>query len=192
MTPPDAVKFLAAVGAMFPGWAVPTGDDLLLAARTWAEVFRSLSLDEVLAGLTSWATENGAHWPPSAPELYAFTLDLAHDLIDPAAEDPWGEVTGELARVGHVGSPRFSHPEIGQAVDAIGGWAQLCRSTSIGYDRAAFGKAYDRILARSRRERLLAPTARGTLGALGQRMVDTRGVAGVRMPALGTAPGEEA
>ena len=45
----------------------------------------------------------------------------------PAPDEMMREVLGEVRRVGYVGTPQFSHPTIGQAVNTIG-WRDICRS----------------------------------------------------------------
>ena len=55
----------------------------------------------------------------------------------------------QLSEVGHCGIPQFTHEAIREAVKTIG-WINLCRSDTIGIERAHFTKVYGAI--RNRRQ----------------------------------------
>lgn len=75
--------------------------------------------------------------------------------------DAWGDVMGEVRRVGYQGTPRFTDPVVTAAVRTLGGWLAICESTDTMADRAHFAKAYDSIAARN-----LEAVAAGKAGML--------------------------
>jgi hypothetical protein len=65
------------------------------------------------------------------------------------------------------GEPEWSHPLIGQAIRAIGTYADLCRSTNHVSDRAQFLKAYEELREEYREEQYMLPDLRARLPRLG-------------------------
>jgi hypothetical protein len=58
-----------------------------------------------------------------------------------------------MRRVGYYRPcPEFSHPAIGKAVRAIGGWRYLCSSENTVSDRARFFETYERFREQAHRE----------------------------------------
>lgn len=91
---------------------------------------------------------------------------LALALVTTEAPDPdtaWTEVRDAFGRTGRTGTPAWSHPAIGRAVAAIGGWARLCLSTDPTGDRIAFARAYRTLADRAEHEALTS-TALGAAG----------------------------
>lgn len=62
----------------------------------------------------------------------------------PGVGEALAEVRREIDRVGHVGTPKWSHPRIGRAVEAIG-WRAMCCSESPATERAHFIRVYESI-----------------------------------------------
>ncbi len=75
----------------------------------------------------------------------------------PDPGDAWCEVVEAFSRVGRHAKPDWSHPLIGQAVAAVGGWRMLCDSELPAADRAQFIKAFERLAERTERETLVSP-----------------------------------
>jgi hypothetical protein len=91
---------------------------------------------------------------PSIAELReqaAVCLDNA-----PGAEEAWGIVCAEIRRVGYNGRPLFPHLRILEAVNAAGGWYDICASQNAAADRAHFVKAYQALTKASREALTLA------------------------------------
>ncbi|MGD8751062.1 MAG: hypothetical protein PVG14_06545 [Anaerolineales bacterium] len=67
----------------------------------------------------------------------------------PTAYDAWREVTRQIIDTGSFSSPKFSHHLIMKAVEGVGGWRNLCRSTNQTADRARFLEAYEAYVQRA-------------------------------------------
>jgi hypothetical protein len=93
--------------------------------------------------------------------LVAVRAVVAGQQPDPG--EGWIEVVESFSAVGRYGRPRWSHPLIGRAVEAIGGWRWLCDSENPVADRAQFIRAYERLAARAEREELLVPALGGLI-----------------------------
>ena len=91
---------------------------------------------------------------PSIAEIREQAAACLDDAPD--AEAAWGIVCAEIRRVGHNGRPAFPHARILDAVQAIGGWYDVCTSDSATADRAHFVKAYAAATKRSREAVTLA------------------------------------
>lgn len=64
-------------------------------------------------------------WFPKPVELREMVLGAAGDNADAA----WAEVMTQIRRVGYIGTPTFTDPNTGRAVDEIwGSWRRLCET----------------------------------------------------------------
>ena len=120
---------------------------------------------------------------PAAAELRKAAFKLMEKAQDvPGAWDAWAEVVKSFGPYGHYrGAPEWSHPLIGKAVDAIGGYVALCHSDNPIADRARFVQAYEALLKRSRDDVQMLPEVRQVVQQL---------AAGKRLERLGSGPGE--
>lgn len=130
---------------------------------------------------------------PSAAELRAAYFELAERASGvPTAQDAWAEVCHRLRvrfryvegrgiqksrllrehewsdsfEVGAPTAEDWSNPLIQKAIDAVGGWAALCRSENEVADRARFLEAYNVYLAREREATRMLPGVRETVQRL--------------------------
>lgn len=71
----------------------------------------------------------------------------------PAPDMAWSEVMVQVQREGWCGKPRFTHPAIKQAVDAIG-WRNICASETIGVERKHFMDIYRAVANRHKDEQI--------------------------------------
>lgn len=85
----------------------------------------------------------------------------------PLAAEALTEVRNEIWRVGYAGNPKFSHPRIYLAVEAIG-WRNLCLSENFAVERAHFLKIYETISARDQEKRMVGfdPTTKEIVSLL--------------------------
>lgn len=99
---------------------------------------------------------------PAAAELRAAAFELVETAQGiPNAWDAWTEVTKSFGTNGiYWGAPDWTHPLIARAVDAIGGYAALCRSENAMADRARFVQAYETFLLRERDKSRMLPKVR--------------------------------
>jgi len=82
-----------------------------------------------------------AKWFPSIAEIRASAAAILDSAPD--ATEAWAIVMREVNRVGRTGKPDLQHERVKNAVQAIGGWYELCQSEMMQADRAAFFRAYD-------------------------------------------------
>ena len=47
----------------------------------------------------------------------------------PKPDKAWKEIMKQVRAVGRSSSPTFSHPAIGETVDQVGGWLQICNAS---------------------------------------------------------------
>lgn len=89
----------------------------------------------------------------------------------PTAWEAWKEVVKSFSTHGfYRGAPEWSHPLVGQAVDAIGGYAALCHSENSIADRARFVQCYDSLLTRDKEQRQMLPEVREKIEELAAGM----------------------
>lgn len=96
---------------------------------------------------------------PSAGDVRAAVL--GDDDGTPGPAEAWDEVAAMVRAVGWVRRPKFSHELIGRAVEAVGGWAELCASETPAEDRGRFLATYARLAERDTRARVLAAATEG-------------------------------
>ena len=95
---------------------------------------------ELLAAAVQRAVATSRFFP-SIAELRSAAAALVDDA--PQADEAWAIVMREVSRIGRTGKPDLQHDRIRNAVQAIGGWYELCQSEMMQADRAAFFRAYD-------------------------------------------------
>lgn len=156
MTKAEYARIAAELSALWPTsrWEVGTlraGEALLL----------DLDPSLVLAAVQALAAE-GERFAPNPGQLRRRALELAGPRV-PSADQALSEVYSQIAAVGSYGSPEWSHPAVGAAVDALGGWRYLCASEDPMADRAHFLKVYGSVEARHTAEALMPPSVAALL-----------------------------
>jgi len=107
------------------------------------------------------AADNGRFYPTAGEIRGAAVELLARAEGVPSAEDAWAEITRSFHSHGYYrGAPDWSHPLIGKAIDAMGGYTELCVSENAIADRAHFFKIYASLQQRHRSDAALLPDAR--------------------------------
>lgn len=173
MTRGDMEACVQMLRRYWPHARPPSPDDLVAWELLWLDLDAAVAAAAILA-----VAEEGGRWPPTPGEVRRRTLDLERPI--PAAEEAWGEVQTQIARVGSLrgmldyGSgerlePVWSHSLVGETVDRIG-WQALCESTTVMADRAHFLRVWSDAAARSRTAEHLAPAARALLESRGVRL----------------------
>lgn len=115
---------------------------------------------------------------PTVAEIRSTVTEFEHGAKRFGGE-AWGDVIGEIRRVGSYGEPKFSDPLTAEAVRLMG-WRYLCLSENDAPDRARFIDVYEGIQERIRRDAaagktLALPTpksnpVRGLLGKIGREL----------------------
>lgn len=164
MTPKDMAQILAILGAAYPR-QVLSAEQLKLTMTVWLEILGDLPLAQVKLAVKAHCSNS--QWFPAVAEIRQAALDLGETEADRiTAGDGWAEVTKAFGRTGWGESPKFSHPRIKQAVDAIGGWRNLCVSSidAAPTHRARFIQAFETYERRERTDRRMLPAVREFVG----------------------------
>ena len=80
-------------------------------------------------------------------EAAALLVEQSAGRLD--AVSAWGDVCKQIVRVGRYGTPDVDEMTRA-AIDAVGGWRELCASENQVADRARFVQAYDRLVNKER------------------------------------------
>lgn len=147
----DAVKLVALAAANFPGQQERALD---VTAKLWHKLLGDLPYNVAEMALVK-VLATARFWPTVAEIREAAASLMAPQLL--TGGEAWAEVCEQMRRVGSYGVPEWSHPVIGRAVDAMGGWRHLCMSEEPMADRAHFLRIYDTLAARERETAVLPP-----------------------------------
>lgn len=168
MTKAEAVRLVGVAVAAFPSMQER---DMCPTAELWTEMLCDLPFDVAKAALQKVLTL--AKFFPTVAEIREAAASLQPGGA-PEPEAAWGEVLQQIAKVGYIGTPRWSHPAVGQAADILyGGWSELCRhlnEDSMVADRAHFLRMYGNVAARLREDAKLPPAVREMAASLASRM----------------------
>lgn len=117
-------------------------------ARTYAQLLGDLECGAALAALLEHVTES-PHFP-AISDIRQRAARKAAGCPDP--DQAWAEVTCAFSTVGSYGTPKWSHPAIKAAMDALG-WRDLCGSNSadLATWRAQFRGFYEAACTRAQR-----------------------------------------
>lgn len=161
MTHKEAIALVGMLFAAYPKFEVPK-ETIQLYQQFMLDLDADLAKAAVVRHIAT------SKYFPTIAELRDAVMSF--DNI-PNASDAWAEVLQQLRAVGSYGRPKFSHPVVKKAVDAIG-WTSLCWSEQIGVERAHFIKIYETYRGREVENAKIIPV----LERLGLKMPD--------MPAL--------
>lgn len=144
MTPEQAGALVAYLAAKYPS-------QKLNAANVAAYQDGLVDLDHEAAVLAVKRISNESKWFPAISEIRDGVVSERLQL--PSPEEAWDEVMRAIDRIGSSGWPQWSHPEIGQAVHAVG-WHAICgcQLRELHFKQATFMRCYESYSARSKRE----------------------------------------
>lgn len=164
MTTEEAAQLVSLAWAAFP---TMQEREMGPVAELWHMMLGHLPFAVAKAALASALTT--ARFFPTPADI----LDAAASIRNPGrltSGDAWAAVCREIRRVGWCGQPRWDSPLIGRAVEAMGGWRQLCASEEPEVDRAHFLKIYSSMDERARTEDKLPPKVRQITADLANRL----------------------
>lgn len=175
MTEREVLAFLVGVLPMhWPSFRLSDDEDVLRASvRAWHRSLADLDPEVVEAAVESLGRREFAPTPLMVREA---ALAIARpEAMVPDAAAAWEEVQAALQLVGWTRTPEWSHPAVGDAVRALGGWRAVCESTTLMADRAHFLRVYDAVRERHLRDAVATPaaralTARPDVAALAERL----------------------
>lgn len=158
MTKTEYAEVAAELAALWPGskWEVATmraGEALLL----------DLDARSALAAVRTLAAQ-GERFAPNPGQVRKAAIEFGSPV--PSADEALSEVYRTISRVGHLGKPQWSHPAIGDAVAALGGWRALCASEEPMADRAHFLRIYGTVERRHTTAALLPPSVAALLAGV--------------------------
>lgn len=147
----EAAQLVGMAAANFPGQQERALD---VTARLWHQLLGDLPYKVAEMALVH-VLATAKYWPTVAEIREAAARLTGPQLL--TAGEAWAEVCEQMRRVGSYGTPEWSHPIIGRAVEAMGGWRHLCMSEEPMADRAHFLRIYDTLAARERETAVLPP-----------------------------------
>lgn len=133
--------------------AIPKSTDVIT-PRTldiWASRLVQIPRD-VLAAAALLLIERHTFFP-SLKEILDVCREITYEGRIPNAGEALEELLGAARRVGYCQPcPEFSHPAVGKALGAIGGWRYFCSSENFMSDRARFFDVYEKLREQAYRE----------------------------------------
>jgi len=151
LTPDEALKVLSVLTAAYPNVNIPEET-----AQIYVKFLLDLPYEAGKAAALSLIAES--KYFPTIAELRQAALAVSgNDLPSPG--EAWGEVVAQMKEAGIYRRPRFSHPVIEKAVQAIG-WQELCLSENQIADRVHFMRIYESYAERARQEAIQIPEVR--------------------------------
>lgn len=147
MDRPEIIQAMALISTFWPHWKLPTArEEASVMVDAWGRLLGDLEASTVTAAIEAYAT-TGADFAPGPGVLRKRAIELVSPPV-PDGDAAWGEVVDQIARVGYIGRPTFSHPAIEAVVQSFG-WVTLCQSETQMADRAHFLRVYDEVRTRT-------------------------------------------
>jgi hypothetical protein len=122
MTVDETTTLLATISDAFPE-RLKVSPGML---SVWSDMLADLALPEAYGALKAYLADGPPH-PPSISDIR--TRCAASRVALPDAALAWAEVDHAMRHLGRDKEPKWSHPAIARAVDAIG-WRELCNTMS--------------------------------------------------------------
>ncbi len=150
MTKTEYARIAAELNCLWPSsrWDVGT-------MRAGETQLLDLEPGQVMAAVQSMASE-GERFAPGPGQVRKRALEMVGSQV-PSADEALAEVYRQIAAVGYLGLPEWSHPAIGDTVAAMGGWLALCASEDHMADRAHFLRLYGTVERRHATAALMPP-----------------------------------
>lgn len=139
MKPKEVVNLVGYISAIWPNFDVKSNP---MVFQVWEKFLVEITFDQAVAFVDKYALDNHAFAPSPAMVRAAFFSD---DI--PSSDQALREVNEQIARVGYMGEPKFSHPAIGDAIKAIT-WKETCESDNPEAFRAHFFRIYENTRSR--------------------------------------------
>lgn len=154
----DIAKVVAILSAAYPAWQVNE-----YTIEVYYQDLRDLPSDLLFAAAAKARTNSGRNmaFAPSTGEIRQAAAEILRSVRGvPSSYQAWQEVVRAMLEVGSYGTPTWTHPLIGQTVDALG-WRNLCMSENAVADRARFIQAFEQLSDRAEVEMMEPPQVRG-------------------------------
>lgn len=129
---------------------------------TWRRLLDDLDAALVIAAVDDLATD-GREFAPPPGMVRRRAIEMRTSVSGDGAPDgdqALTEVLAAIRAVGIYGTPEWSHPAVGTAVRALGGWQAACMDDNPEAWRAHFLKVYGMGAERTRRQATMTPDVR--------------------------------
>jgi hypothetical protein len=152
LTEIEAAKVIATLTAAYPRHEIPEET-----TKLYAKFLQDLEYQKAQSAVIRIITNS--RFFPTVAEIREAVLKVEQPNL-PLPAEAWEEVIRQMRDIGYVGTPKFSHPLIEKAVQAMGGWISLCQSEDGMVDRAHFLKIFESYKNRHVEEEKTAPVMR--------------------------------
>lgn len=164
----EILKLVWTVKAHWANFQVFEGDLLQVQAAAWMDLLDDISFDHARAAVAE-LDAHGREFAPTPGMIRAQALARA-GLGAPDFDQALAEAMLTARTVGRTGTPEWSHPAIGNAVAALGGWSAFCNSENPEALRAHFRQAYETAAARADHEAVTPPVVHELVAGLAERL----------------------
>lgn len=165
MTETELLALLTVVAERWPNWKMPATEARLEARlMAWGDVVGDLEILECRAALAAMGPRQFA---PDPGEIRQTVLELRGSGA-PDVDAALSEIFRAVSEFGWTEVPSWSHPAIGAAVRACGGWLEVCRSDNPEALRAHLVKLYGVASTRMQTLEALPPAVAEILGSIGR------------------------
>lgn len=175
-TQADIVDLITVLRAALPKQSISSKqfDEMV---PVWTMILEDIPAELLGIAAKEWCSKDDPFFP-SVGQIRTGALDLiATDADRITAADAWDEICRAFRSVGHTRSPEWSHPDIGRAVQGVGGWRYLCTSDNPMADRARFMDTFKVYRRRAETDRRMLPATREFVAQ--HRQIEAGGPAGL-------------
>jgi hypothetical protein len=157
----DAIELYAVASAAYPRLQEQAPELMQATISLWTSMLGDLPKELAMVALQRHISMS--RFSPTVAEIREHAAAIVPTEI-PLGEAAWMEVLKRIQRVGYTGTPTWSHPLIGEAVERMwGNWQNACASVmteTIGVDRAQYCRMFETLTKRHREDRMLPPAVR--------------------------------
>lgn len=171
MTKAETVTLLQTITVMYPGTKV-RADELTIGV--WHEMLGDLPGDVVAAAVKRMCAT--LKFPPSIADIREAVVKATKDAQGAlTAAEAWTRVNKAVRWYGYYREAEAREKlgaEIWRAVEAVGGWREVCASEEPGIISAQFERRYNAIMARSDEQLLIPQDVREDMHRLFEPLAD--------------------
>lgn len=164
----DVLKLIWTVKAHWSNFQVFDGELLQVQAAAWLDLLADIPFDHGRAAVAE-LDAHGREFAPTPGMIRAQAL-ARQGLGAPDFDQALAEAMLAARTVGRDGIPNWSHPAIGHAIAALGGWSAFCNSENPDALRAHFRQAYETAAARADHEAVTPPVVHELVSGLADRL----------------------
>jgi hypothetical protein len=164
----EILKLVWTVKAHWSNFQVFEGDLLQVQVAAWLDLLSDIDFDHGRAAVAD-LDAHGREFAPTPGMIRAQAL-TRQGLGAPDFDLALSEAMLAARTVGRNGTPEWSHPAIGDAIAALGGWSAFCNSENPDAIRAHFRQAYETAATRADHEAVSPPVVKQLVAGLADRL----------------------